>query len=72
MKNLSLTLSLILFASASSHLFAGVPPPTPFILPIDQGLLLVVAMGAGYGAKHLYDNYKVRKADKEKEEDKNL
>jgi len=69
MKNLFLTIAVLLGSSVMNSIMAQVPPPTPFILPIDHGLSLILAMGAGYGAKHLYDSYKVRKASKKSEDE---
>ena len=68
MKNIFLTFGLLLGSAWINLIIAQPPPPTPFIIPIDQGLSLILAMGAGYGAKHLYDNYKVKKSSKKSEE----
>jgi hypothetical protein len=68
MKNIFLTLGFILGSAVINLIIAQPPPPTPFVLPIDQGLSLILAMGAGYGAKHLYNNFKYRKNTKKAEE----
>jgi hypothetical protein len=71
MKNILLTVGLILGSAIINLIIAQPPPPTPFVLPIDQGLSLILAMGAGYGAKHLYDSYKLRKTNKKTDDSNN-
>jgi len=41
------------------------PPPTPVDIPIDGGLLLLLASGVAYGGKKFYSSIS-RKTDPEK------
>jgi len=62
--------AVLLFIFFSISLYAGAPPPPPPAhnssgnipgggAPIGGGLLILMALGAGYGAKKVYD-YKKR------------
>jgi hypothetical protein len=64
------TILLILVSSLLNVIIAQVPPPpAPDIVPIDGGISLLLAMGAGYGAKSIYNSRKLKNAsDPETEE----
>jgi len=61
------TITIITITFSSISLFAGAPPPPPPPghnssgnvpgggAPIGGGLLILVALGAGYGAKKVYN-----------------
>lgn len=59
---------LIMVVLCSQHLFAAPPPPPaaappcwpPPCIPVDGGISFLIAAGAAYGAKKLYDRKKSR------------
>lgn len=68
MKALFLTLGIIFMSALASMIIAQVPPPPqPDIVPIDGGLSLIIAMGAGYGARSIYKNRNTKEVSSEKE-----
>lgn len=73
---------IILLAGAAFLVFSQPPPPPPQGggnprtdgnrngAPIDGGLGILLAMGAAYGGKKLYQAYKKKKETGEEESDK--
>ena len=62
----TLVKSLILFSGfclTAVSSFAGPPPPPPPSIPIDGGISVLIAAGAAFGAKKIYDKYKKSKED---------
>lgn len=63
MKSLRFTLSLVLVLFGSFFSFSAPPPPStgtptcwpPPCIPVDGGVSLLVAAGALYGAKKIYN-----------------
>lgn len=50
---------LIAFVLVSDLALAqGPPPPPPPVVPIDGGILGLLALGVGYAVKKIYDNSK--------------
>jgi hypothetical protein len=66
MKRLTFLLTFILALTCSQYLLAAPPPPPavkppcwpPPCIPIDGGISALIAAGAAYGAKKLYDKKK--------------
>ena len=58
---------LFLFVLGVSLAQPPIPPPNAVGAPIDGGLSLLLAAGAAYGAKKVYD---FRNKDNQEEEDK--
>ena len=49
---------LFAFILGTDMMFAQGPPPPPPGLPIDGGLIGLLALGAGYAVKKIYDKSK--------------
>jgi len=62
LKNLTLSLGVILASGVLNVLYATPLPPAPTVIPIDGGVSLLVAACAGYGAKKIYDARKDKSA----------
>ena len=64
---LKVTLTLVTVALASVGYLMAQPPAGGGGggAPIDGGLSILLASGAAYGAKKLYNNHKAKKQDKE-------
>jgi hypothetical protein len=66
MKQLAFTLVFFFLVVCSQTLFSAPPPPPsvnppcwpPPCIPIDGGISALIAAGAAYGAKKLYDKKK--------------
>ena len=48
----------IAFVLVTDSVLAQGPPPPPPPLPIDGGIIGLLALGAGYAVKKIYDNSK--------------
>lgn len=66
MKTVKIILFFFIFLALSQVIFAAPPPPPggmpgcwpPPCVPIDGGITLLIAAGAAYGAKKLYNSRK--------------
>ena len=66
MKRLAFTLIFLFIVVCGQNLFSAPPPPPavnppcwpPPCIPIDGGISALIAAGAAYGAKKLYDRKK--------------
>ena len=71
MKKLAVYSIFFFLIICSQHLFAAPPPPPaaappcwpPPCVPIDGGISFLIAAGAAYGAKKLYDSKKNNASD---------
>jgi hypothetical protein len=63
-KQIIITAALVLISGCFTALLAQAPPPPPppAAVPIDGGLSLLLAAGAGLGAKKAWDARKAAKA----------
>jgi hypothetical protein len=63
-KQLIITAAIVLLSGCFTALIAQPPPPPqPEAVPIDGGLSLLLAAGAGLGAKKAWDARKAAKND---------
>ena len=51
-------LLLLAFVCGTNASFAQGPPPPPPPLPIDGGILGLIALGVGFAVKKIYDHQK--------------
>jgi len=58
------TIILMVMPMFISPLIAQPPPPTPVAIPLDGGLLALLAAGLFYGGRKLYKEEKNKASDK--------